>query len=131
MDKANDAQRAAILAHALPRRTQRPNRLDPFDCTLACRALRHCVRFKPATSSTTAVQHVTIGKHQITIFESQGSYATRLWHCAVVTSRWLAANRASFDGSTVLELGAGTGLCSLALAATTNACVTASDNDAV
>ena len=125
----SDSQRAAILAHALPRRTQQPNRLDPFDCTLACRALKNCVRWKPVARGTTAVQHVLVGKHGISILESQGTYATRLWHSSVVLSRWLAANKPMFDGRTVLELGAGTGLCSLALAATTSACVIASDSD--
>ena len=53
----------------------------------------------------------------------------RLWHSSVVLASWLAANAAAFDGQTVLEVGCGTGLCSLTLATASSAHVVASDSD--
>ena len=35
----SQGQRAALQARALPRRTQLPNRADPFDCTLCAARL--------------------------------------------------------------------------------------------
>ena len=133
LDSLSEPQRAALLARALPRRTQIPNRLDPFDCTLCLTQIRalvarwRCQCNAPSTGVTR--QHISVGREIITIHESHDSYATRLWHCSIVQAGMLASNARAFDGQRVLEVGAGTGLCSLALAATSSAWVIASDQD--
>lgn len=135
-----ERQRAALLANALPRRTQQlPKRLDPFDCTLcasrvkalAVRSVGPWLRCWSAVPTGTgpAQQRVSVGPREIGILEAHGTYATRLWLSSVVLARWLASHAAAFDGTTVLECGAGTGLCALTLAAVSTAHVIASDHD--
>lgn len=53
--------------------------------------------------------------------------ATRLWRCSLGTASWLAQQADVFDGQVVLEVGAGLGLCCLALAAFSTASIIASD----
>lgn len=137
---AHEARRAAILAHALPRRTQLPNRLDPFDCTHVAVALRQALveagrwcsmrafgrvggmdgreaaEQGVSCGSEPVARQLTVGRHSITIFEQQGDYATRVWLSSIELSAWLTRHAASFAGKRALELGAGTGICSLALA---------------
>ena len=136
-----ERQRAAVLANALPRRTQQlPKRLDPFDCTLCASRLKalaassvspwlRCWCFAAPTGTGPVQQHVSIGPRRIGVLEAHGTYATRLWHSSVVMARWLASHADAFDGTTVLECGAGTGLCALTLAAMSTAWVLASDVD--
>ena len=65
---------------------------------------------------------------RVAIFEDEScnsGYATRLWDCAIGLSRWMcgslldekhtASEEGALCGWRVLEVGAGTGLCSLAL----------------
>ena len=59
---------------------------------------------------------VTVGARQVIVLEAAGDYATRLWFSSMQLASWLASHAECFMGSTVLEVGAGTGLCSLALA---------------
>ena len=77
----------------------------------------------------------------ITVFERDGGegtacgYATRIWDCSVGLARWmleslLESPERPLRGRRVLELGAGTALCSLAIvAAEPDADVTATDVD--
>ena len=130
----SQGQRAALQARALPRRTQLPNRADPFDCTLCAARLNAAARHwwarwcaPPRTGMARRLVHVH--DRRIGVLEASGSYATRLWHSSVVLAGWLAGHAAAFDGQTVLELGCGTGLCSLTLAAVSSARVVASDRD--
>ena len=130
----SESQRMAILAHTLPRRTQLPNRLDPFDCTICAAHLKAivagCVCRCAAGTGTPQARRVRIGKHNITILEEDGTYSTRLWHSSTVLAPLLASHSEVFDGKVFLEVGAGTGLCSLAVAATaSSAQVIASDYD--
>jgi len=71
--------------------------------------------------------------------EERAGYATRLWDCSVGMARWIAAEQTASRGGAsscplagwrVLELGAGTGLCALAVAVTTQAAeISATDVD--
>ena len=142
---ASDVSRSALLAHALPRRTQLPNRHDPFDCTLAAEAVRgglsHALRWCTSCAGGKADQYrcaaaaagpvdrqVTIGCRSITVVEAAGDYSTRLWWSSLQLAEWLTRHDASFEDAAVLEVGAGTGLCSLAIAtASRSARVVASD----
>ena len=79
---------------------------------------------------------VDIAGHRILLHESiaddkstVSAISTRLWRCAVGTAAWLAEQGHLFDAQFVLEVGAGTGLCSLILAATSTARVISSDLD--
>ena len=131
----SDAHRAALLAHTLPRATRIPNRLDPFDTAAVCNALRltltraigGCAVCKADANGAPVPRKLAVGAHSITIFEQAGDYATRLWLSSMTLSEWLTVNNKAFAASTVLEVGCGTGLCSLALAASSNANVIASD----
>jgi predicted nicotinamide N-methyase len=128
----SDAHRAALLSHALPRRSHLPNRLEPFDCKFAwtavqqsvsrwCAARTHAARAEGAAASTGPVaRQVAVGTEpvtKVTIYETHGDYATRLWFSSMRLAEWLARNATSFEGRSVLEVGAGTGLCALVLAA--------------
>ena len=140
LDLLTDGQRTALYARVLPRRTQLPNRIDPFDLTLCTKRLQAAAaqccaalgnsfcRCAPA-STVPARQLVYVAERRIAVLEAHGTYAMRLWHSSIVLASWLDANAAAFDGQTVLEVGCGTGLCSLALAAASSARVMASDHD--
>lgn len=133
LDLLSDGQRTALYARVLPRRTQLPNRIDPFDLTLCTKRLKaaaaQCLcRCSPAGTAP-ARQLVCVAERRIAVLEAHGTYAMRLWHSSIVLASWLDANAAAFDGRAVLEVGCGTGLCSLALAAASSARVMASDHD--
>ncbi|KAL1525067.1 hypothetical protein AB1Y20_019940 [Prymnesium parvum] len=128
-----EAQRLAILTQSAPRRSRLPNRLDPFDCTL-CAAHLHCLLARLRSRllellcrADVATQEVVIGQLRIGVLERRGAYATRLWQSSITLSRWLASCTELLHEKTVLEVGAGTGLCSLFLARATSARVLASD----
>ena len=124
-----EAHSAALLAHVLPRRSRMPNRVDPWDCTLAFEAISSALLNAPCWQSMSTGAQVptpsagpiprllTIGSRQVGVVEAGGDYATRLWFSSIELAKWLHRHARSFEGTTVLELGAGTGLCSLALAA--------------
>ena len=128
---ANVRAGSALLAHALPRRTQIPNRLEPFDCTLAAaalqRALAHAHRWcKSCTVSAGSAagggcapvsRQVVVGARTLSVFEARGDFATRLWYSSMMLAEWLEKHAATFNGAGVLEVGAGTGLCALTVAA--------------
>ena len=122
------------------RRREPPN---PFDCSPLVKLLKHAASnlgagvlrclfaysaFKGAAPGPLS-QQVCIGPRMVSVLEASGTYATRLWHCSIVLARLLASNCEAFDGTRVVELGAGTGLCSLALAATSSASIVATDSD--
>ena len=132
-----EAQRAALLAYSQPRRARLPNRLDPFDCTFVAATLRQAVcqmpcfskswwqgRSAAATSTTgsdtgtggTVSRLVDVGDRRVCLHEAPGDYATRLWFSSLQLASWLIAHAEAFSNAAVLEVGAGTGLCSLALA---------------
>lgn len=80
---------------------------------------------------------VDVAGQRILLYESvaedkstSNAIATRLWRCSLGTASWLGQQAQFFDDGRVLEVGAGTGLCSLVLAATSTAFLTASDIDA-
>ena len=128
---AHEARRAAILAHALPRRTQLPNRLDPFDCTHVAVALRQALAEAGrwcsmrafgrvggmggreaaeqgvSSGSEPVARQLSVGRHSITIFEQQGETTRRASGWPRELSAWLTRHAASFAGKRVLELGAG------------------------
>jgi predicted nicotinamide N-methyase len=85
---------------------------------LACLPAVQCLCACPITLS----KHRTVHIYQ----EDDGGYASRLWGCSVGMSRWLVEDEADLSGVRALEIGAGTGLVSLALAAR-GAQVTATD----
>ena len=79
---------------------------------------------------------IDVAGERILLYESiaedkstANAIATRLWRCALGTAAWLGEQAHVFDEQTVLEVGAGTGLCSMVLAATSTARVIASDLD--
>ena len=79
---------------------------------------------------------IDVGNHRILLLESVAdnkstvnAIATRLWRCALGTATWLSEQAQIFDELVVLEVGSGTGLCALTLAATSTARVIASDLD--
>ena len=79
---------------------------------------------------------IDVAGHRILLYESvaddkstANAIATRLWRCSLGTAAWLAEQAPGFDGQSVLEVGAGTGLCSLTLAAVSTAHVISSDLD--
>jgi len=45
--------------------------------------------------------------------ESMFTVGYKLWSAAIILSNWIIKNRVAFEGKTVLELGAGLGLCGL------------------
>lgn len=126
-----------------------PNRLDPFDCSLAAAAVRQALaRVEHAfvrctqpidvegdgTSNSDGLhgRWVSVGARRLLVFESAGSYSTRLWLSALELANWLHTHADSFADASVIELGAGTGLCSLAIAADGMAAtVTATDVSAL
>ena len=128
----SEPQLAAIAARTIPRRVQMPNRLDPMDCTLVIAALRRalveaqrswcrCCAHTTSSVCEPVQRSIPIGLRNMVIFEAPGDYAMRLWHSSMVLASWLDAHSACFTHSTVLECGAGTGLCSLTICATATA----------
>eukprot|EP00966_Prymnesium_polylepis_P086943 2012364-Prymnesium_polylepis.1 len=92
----------------------------------------------PERDACPAVPHratwVDVAGHRILMYESiaddkstVNAIATRLWRCALGTASWLAEQAPLFDGEVVLEVGAGTGLVTLTLAATSTARIISSD----
>ncbi|KAL1524266.1 hypothetical protein AB1Y20_019169 [Prymnesium parvum] len=112
-----------------------------FQWATLTRALRRAVlACAPRSAESTDVRERSIDVLRLRILlcesvaddKSTGSaIATRLWRCALGTASWLAQQAQFFDGKLVLEVGAGTGLCSLVLAATSTARVVSSDIDEV
>ena len=103
LDLLSDGQRAALYARVLPRRTQLPNRVDPFDLTLCTKRLKaaaaQCLcRCRPAGTAP-ARQLVYVAERRIAVLEAHGTYAMRLWHSSIVLASWLDANAAAFDGA--------------------------------
>lgn len=128
-------QSSAVYSRTVPRRSRLPNRMDPWDCSLCAAQLRTfwgrlTTKLLSFFYGSRLVPRIlVVGGHRICILETRGSYATRLWYSSTVLSEWLYSNRRQLGKGTVLEVGAGTGLCSLLLAATSDAHVIATDYD--
>ena len=132
-------RRAIAVDHAVrtPLHRRPPAAEFAFSCRVCARA---AVRLLASATTRVAEGYsertIDVCGHQIIIYELVAEHksvvtgiSTRLWRCSLGMSWWLAEQAQIFDGKRVLEVGTGTGLCALALAASSTAHVTATDLD--